>query len=179
MEIPLTQSWLPESEEGFQPGNASIAWNDGILTVSLDFTDDEIMTTASSHQQKLWEHGDVAEVFVQKVGESAYDEYQVSPNGFTLALHYPDISGVASVRSGKRQLDEFFSKPSFKAGSVKTHSGWRADFAIPFPCSQGDGFRISCCRYDAGIGRSPVISSTSPHPVRDFHRPHEWLEMIL
>jgi hypothetical protein len=37
---------------------------------------------------------------------------------------------------------------------------------------------VSCCRYDAGAERPPVISSTSPHPVRDFHRPQDWREFI-
>ena len=179
MEIPLTQSWLEESEERFQPGNASIAWNEGILTVCLDFKDDEVITTAEADQQRLWEHGDVAELFVQKVGEYAYDEYQVSPNGFTLALHYPDLSGVASVRSGARMIDDFFARNPFEATAVKTESGWRAQFRIPLSLTPGDRFRISCCRYDAAKGRAPIISSTSPHPVRDFHRPQEWTEITF
>ena len=164
----------PEPEEGFQPGTASITWGNGILYVSIDFTDDDVMTTASAHQQRLWEHGDVAELFVQKVGEIGYDEYQVSPNGFSLGLHYPNISCVASVRSGELDLEEFFSKSSFKATAVITDSGWRADFAIPLPCSPSHRILISCCRYDAAKGRTAIISSTSPHPVRDFHRPQEW-----
>jgi hypothetical protein len=174
MELILSQSWLPEPEEGFQPGTASITWKNGTLSVSIDLTDDEVMTTASAHQQKLWEHGDVAELFVQRVGEIGYDEYQISPNGFSLGLHYPNISGVAAVRSGERKIDEFFSKTSFIATAVKTDSGWRADFTITLPCSPTDRILISCCRYDAAKGRSAIISSTSPHPVRDFHRPQEW-----
>jgi hypothetical protein len=174
MNLSLTQSWLTEPEEGFQPGVARIAWEDGLLVVSLDLTDREVMTTAIAHHQRLWEHGDVAELFIQKIGELSYDEYQLAPNGFTLALHYPDPAGVASVRSGERVIDDFFSESPFESKALKTESGWRAYFAVPLACSTGDSFRISCCRYDAARGRAPVISSTSPHPVRDFHRPDEW-----
>jgi hypothetical protein len=175
MNLSLTQSWLTQPEDGFQPGVARIAWEDGVLVVSLDLTDREVMTTASAHQQRLWEYGDVAELFIQKVGELSYDEYQITPNGFTLALHYPDLSGVASIRDGTRIIDDFFSEKPFSATAEKTFSGWIARFMIPLPHGPGGCFRISCCRYDACIGRTPIISSTSPHPKRDFHRPQEWL----
>ena len=181
--LPLAQSWLPKSEEGFRPGTADFTWSNERLVLVADLEDDEVVTTASAHQQRLWEHGDVLELFVQRVGESGYREYQVSPNGFTLALSYPDLSGVAAVRSGERQIDEFFSRDpsdaSFMAQAELTATGWRARLSIPLSGSPGEGIRVSCCRYDAGAGRSHIISSTSPHPVRDFHRPQDWREMIL
>jgi hypothetical protein len=154
-----------------------------VLNLTVDLIDEEVITTATANQQRLWEHGDVVELFVQRIGESGYREYQVSPNGFTLALSYPDLSGVAAVRSGERQIDEFFSEDSsdapFMAQAELTATGWLARFSIPLAGGSGERIRVSCCRYDAGTGGVPIISSTSPHPVRDFHRPQDWREMIL
>lgn len=179
MELPLIQSWLPQVESGFQPGHAKFHWRDGILEVSADLNDSHVHTTATSHGQRLWEHGDVAELFVQRTGDESYREYQLSPNGFTLALAYPDLICVAAVRSGVRQIDEFFSEDSFMARAELTATGWRARFSIPLEGSPGERVRVSCCRYDVAEGRPPIISSTSPHRVRDFHRPQEWWEFVL
>ena len=135
----------------------------------------EAITTATSHGQRLWELGDVVELFIQKDGESSYREYQVAPNGFTLSLHYPDITSVADVRSGKRRMEEFLSGEIPAVKVTETGEGWQVLMSVPLPASPGERFRVSCCRYDAGgAGSPPVISSTSPHPVRDFHRPQDW-----
>jgi hypothetical protein len=41
-------------------------------------------------------------------------------------------------------------------------------------------WRFSFCRYDASrTGATPVIASTSPHPVPAFHRPDEWGRLRL
>jgi len=176
--LPLAQSWLPEPEKGFQPGHADVLWRERFLHLRAEVTDKEVLTTASSHGERLWEHGDVIELFVQRVGETGYREYQVAPNGFTLALHYPDISCVAAVRSGGRRMEEFLTGEIPKTEVSITEEGWSLFLSIPLPAVPGERFRVSCCRYDAGAGRPPVISSTSPHPVRDFHRPQDWREFI-
>jgi len=180
MELPILQNWLPTTEPGFQPGTANFSWKEGVLDLKVDLIDEEVITTATANQQRLWEHGDVVELFVQRIGESGYREYQVSPNGFTLALSYPDLLGVAAVRSGERPIDEFFVQDSsIMATAEFTETGWVARFSIPLAGVTGERIRVSCCRYDAGTGRASIISSTSPHPVRDFHRPQDWREMIL
>jgi len=176
--LSLSQSWLPEPEKGFQPGFAEVSWRQGFLHLRAEMTDKEVITTASSHGERLWEHGDVLELFVQRFGDTGYREYQIAPNGFTLALRYPDISCVESVRSGERRMEEFLTGEIPKAEVSLTKEGWIVSLSIPLPASPGERFRLSCCRYDAGTGHPPVISSTSPHPVRDFHRPQDWREFV-
>jgi hypothetical protein len=177
MNLPFFQSWLSEPEKGFQPANAVLSWGSGKFSVCVDLIDSEVISTASANQQRLWELGDVVELFIQQENCNAYDEYQLSPNGYTLALHYPDLSGVASVRSGEKALEEFCSTLPFEAIASKTSSGWRAEFQIPIFSSHG--IRVSCCRYDYKRGESPVLSSTSLHPVRNFHRPEDWMHISL
>lgn len=178
LSLPLLQSWLQEPEYGFRPGMAMFSWSDGRLHLQADLVGKAAGTTASAHGQKLWEHGDVVELFLQREGDEDYREYQVAPNGFTLALHYPDISCVADVRSGKRCMDEFLADEIPTVQITTTGDGWRVLLSVPLMAAAGERFRVSCCRYDAGAGSPPVISSTSPHPVRDFHRPRDWREFI-
>jgi len=176
--LPITQSWLPEHEAGFLPGTAMLWWADGMLHLQADLIDEEVITTATAHGQRLWEHGDVVELFLQKEGESGYREYQVAPNGLTLALHYSDITCVAAVRNGERRLEEFLTREIPAAEVTKTEQGWSVSLQVPLHASPGELFRVSCCRYDRIPGGTPVISSTSPHPVRDFHRPQDWREFV-
>lgn len=176
MELPLTQSWLPQQEKGFLPGVAIFSYSDGKLHLKAELMDEEVSSTATAHGQKLWEHGDVVELFIQKEGEEGYHEYQVAPNGFTLALYYPGISCVAAVRNGIQQMEEFLINEIPDVTVTMTPDGWQILMSIPLPVTSVERFRVSCCRYDAGSGRDPVISSTSPHPVRDFHRPGDWRE---
>lgn len=120
----------------------------------------------------------MAELFVQKVGEESYREYQAAPNGFTLALHYPDLSGVAAVRSGAKNPEDFLTGEIPHVTITTGTNGWIISMEVPLQASPGDCFRVSCCRYDYPAEGVPVISSTSPHPVRDFHRPWDWREFV-
>lgn len=181
MDLPLLQSWLPEPEPGFLPGTASFTWANGILRLEAVFTGKEPRSRATAHGQRLWELGDVAELFVQRIGEESYREYQVSPNGFTLALRYPDLSGVAAVRSGRARMEDFLCGEIPAVEVAVTPGVWSVSLEISLPASAGERFRVSCCRYDDPDhppGGGPVISSTSAHPVRDFHRPQDWREFV-
>lgn len=178
MELPLLQSWLTEPEPGFLPGVARFSWTDGALRLEAGFTGHTPTSRATAHGQRLWELGDVAELFVQKVGEASYREYQVSPNGFTLALHYPDLNGVSAVRSGSKKMADFLTGEIPSVENTTTAEGWSVSLEIALPASPGERFRVSCCRYDYPVEGSAIISSTSLHPVRDFHRPGDWREFV-
>ena len=158
---------------------ARFLWAHGVLRLEAEFIGHAPTSRATAHGQRLWELGDVAELFVEKVGEESYREYQVSPNGFTLALHYPDLTGVAAVRSGSRTMADFLTGEIPSVESTTTPEGWSVSLEIPLPASPGELFRVSCCRYAYPKGGSAIISSTSLHPVRDFHRPQDWAEFIV
>jgi hypothetical protein len=180
LHLTFSQSWLPENEPAFHPGVVHIELGDGILRFQADLNQPKVGTSAIAHQQRLWELGDVVELFVQKVGATDYYEYQIAPNGFTLALHYPDQAAVAAVRRGERKMEEYLSAaPLSSAHASETSTGWNASITFPVMGQPEDLFRVSCGRYEYGTGVIPIISSTSPHPVRDFHRPQEWQEMML
>jgi hypothetical protein len=114
---------------------ARFSWADGVLLLEAKFTGHAPKSRATAHGQHLWELGDVAELFVQKVGEESYHEYQVSPNGFTLALHYPDLTGVAKARSGSRTLEDFLSGEIPSVECTTTADGWSVSMEVPLPTS--------------------------------------------
>jgi hypothetical protein len=176
----FSQAWLPEPEPGFRPGSARIDWDATSVRIIADLASDKAGSGASADGERLWELGDVLEVFIGDA-DGGYREYQIAPNGFMLSLRYPDLSCVGGVRGGSRRLGEFFTERPLEAGATVTPEGWHAMLVIPRPLpatTQGKGcFRLSCCRYDYGTGGPPVLSSTSPHPVRDFHRPQDWREI--
>ena len=178
MDLPLLQLWLPTPEPGFLPGMARFSWADELLRMEARFQGTAPTSRATAHGQRLWELGDVAELFVQKLGEESYREYQVSPNGFTIGLHYPDLTGVAEVRSGTKNLEDFLTGEIPSVDSTTTADGWSVSLEVPLAASLGERFRVSCCRYAYPKESSAIISSTSPHPVRDFHRPQDWREFV-
>lgn len=178
----FSQAWLPESEPGFRPASARIDRDSASVRIVADMISDRVGSKASAHGERLWEQGDVLEVFIGDVSGGGYREYQIAPNGFTLSLRYPDISCIGEVRRGTRRLGEFLTDGPPEARAALTQGGWQATLVIPVPApATGTGkraFRLSCCRYDHGAGGLPVLSSTSPHPVRDFHRPRDWREIL-
>jgi len=178
MQLPLRQSWLTKPEAGFLPGMATFAWKEGMLELLVDLIDEEVITTATAHSQRLWEHGDVMELFIQRAGEDGYHEYQVAPNGFTLSLHYPNGTCVTAVRRGESGMEEFLMDEIPMAEVSMNAEGWSVFLRIPLAARPGEKFLVSCCRYDAGNGRPTIISSTSPHPTRDFHRRQDWKEFV-
>jgi hypothetical protein len=179
MTLDLVQHWLPKLEDDFRPGTATFSWEKGRLRLEADFIDEEVGSTATANQQKMWEHGDVIELFYQRKGRNDYHEYQISPNGFTLALHYPDYASAVAVRKGERQLEEFFITAPLEAEAILTSHGWRGMIVAPLEGTAGDTVKVSCSRYDYGTGRPPVLSSTSLHSAREFHRASEWREFVL
>ncbi len=176
---PFTQSWLPKQETDFRPGSVLMRLTHEELRLHAELIDDEVITTATANQQRLWELGDVLELFVQRVGENGYTEYQIAPNGLTLTLYYPDLSCVAAVRSGIRQFEEFLTDAPLQAQASKTARGWTISLSIPVKTHFGDRLRVHCGRYDYGRNRHPIISSTSLLTACDFHRPQAWREIML
>jgi hypothetical protein len=168
----FAQFWLSQPDPSFHPGSVNISRSEGRLHFHAELFQPQLTTKATAHQQRLWELGDVVELFVQTVGEFGYDEYQIAPNGMMLALHYPNQDAVTSVRNGERKMEEFLSDLPGEGNTSVTATGWRASLSIP---ASDAPLRINCGRYDYSSSESPVVSSIAPLTKRDFHRLEEWL----
>jgi len=139
--------------------------------VEADMDDGDVFNDATEHNDRTWEKGDVFEVFARRDDASEYVEVHVTPDNVRLHLRFPDpglaqrIQDIAAVAADPHAI---------ASSASRTARGWRAGVVVPLAAGPGDLLRVSFCRYDAGRGRAPILSSSSPHPVLAFHRPWEW-----
>ena len=104
--------------------------------------------------------------------EAFYYELHVTPSNSILQLRFDG-------EETRRPLDErMVSTPVFSSHTWVTPEGWSVFARIPLPplspqpCGE---WRLSFGRYDYTPPEpNPVISSTSPHTVCNFHRKEEW-----
>jgi len=180
----LRQAWLAQPERGFRPATVRAGRAGNSLRVFAELEDADIFTCATSHNQHMWELGDVLEIFLQSAGSPGYVELHVTPSNLRLQLSFPD-----TPRLRRAQAENFFDDLILSDGVFHSRtwnqpekSKWYVHAEIPAALVSGevqlpaDGeWRFSFSRYDYTRGRhEPVISSTSPHAQPDFHRREEW-----
>jgi hypothetical protein len=182
--LSLRQAWLPREEPKFAPGSVRLGWQHDALLVFADLTDANIFTRATAMNQRLWELGDTFEIFLQPVGRGSYTEFQVAPNNLHLRLRYPDAGAIALARRSGR-LDRFRADGGTFRSATWVRPADRKWFVFATISAEAVGaatgspagaqWRFSFGRYDYTRGcKAPVISSTSPHLLQDFHRQSEW-----
>jgi hypothetical protein len=182
--IALGQAWLAAPEKDFSPGLVRTGWREGSLLVFAELTDADVFTKAQRHNDRFWELGDTFEMFLQPPGSPAYVELHVTPNNLRLQLRFEKPPSVQDIDPFVAALihDQIFDSRTWAMPEGK---GWCVFADVPAAAvGYGPGdlapstWRFSFSRYDATRGREhPVISSSSPHTVPAFHRPHEWGEL--
>ncbi len=182
--VSMRQAWRDRPEPAFAPSAVRTGWRDRSVFVFAELADADIFTDATDHNQRLCEIGDAFEMFFCPDGQEAYAEFHVAPNNLQLQLHFPDWGWRGRVSKDDAVLKALMPRHSFQSRTwidAGAHL-WSVVAEIPVAavCGHarplaGDAWRFSFCRYDhTRGGASPVISSTSPHPVPAFHRPQEW-----
>jgi len=159
-------------------------WRENSLRVLAELEDADIFTSATSHNQRMWELGDVLEIFLQPAGSPDYVELHVTPNNRRLQLRFPDTTTLRRAQARNFFDDLILSDGVFHSDTwTQPEKGrWYVHAEIPAALVCGnDGlpvegeWRFSFSRYDYTRGRQePVISSTSLHARPDFHRREEW-----
>lgn len=154
----------------FRNGSVRLAWRGDALYVFADLDDDDPRSGATGDHQRMWELGDVFEMFLRDLSEERYHELHVTPNGYRLQLAFP--------RSGVSYRECFVREPLFDFRVTPRPGGWQVAARVPWPVGsspEGRQALVSFSRYDCPLGlESPVLSSTSPHPVPNYHRQEEW-----
>jgi len=181
----LRQAWCLELEPRFLPAVVRIGWQAQTLMIFAELKDAEIFTFARHPNERLWELGDVFEIFLRPMNQPAYGEFQVAPNNLRLQLRY----GGNGAADQARRSDSFGSAMvhdiAFTAQTwvladfcrwyafVKIPVSSVSDHPAPLP---GSEWRFSFCRYDYSRSLAePVLSSTSAHTIaNDFHRQADW-----
>ena len=184
----MNQPWRAEIEYDFAPATVWTGWRQETLFVFAELTDADVSTQATGPNQRLWELGDVFEVFLRPEHQIAYAELQVAPNNQRLQLRYASAEALEHARR-TNSLDEALLPIAFhsRVWLRPDMRRWYVLAEIPAAaiCDHpgelaGSTWQVSFCRYDYTRGRSePVISSTSPLTRPDFHRQAEWGTLIF
>ena len=180
----LRQAWLPKPEAGFAPALAHVGWRTGSLLLYVDLTDTDIFTRATADNQHFWELGDTFEIFLRPVEQELYLEFHVTPNNLHLQLRFANAETTKRIRKTGAFESVIINEPVFESKTwVHPNAGrWFIYAEIPVISVMekpaplpGSKWLFSFSRYEYARGRKePVISSTSPHSVPDFHCQEEW-----
>lgn len=185
----MRQAWLAKPDENLRAATVRFGWEPNALWVLADLPDDFITSRSTDHSQDMWTLGDVFEIFVARSGSPSYLELHVTPHNHRLHLHLT-AEGMEKIRSGQSTLNEFRRPPSAFDSWVQKSTDlnqWQVLARIPaniLPEGQslaaGQSLELSFSRYDAGPeGAADVLSSTSAHRELNYHRRHEWREVVL
>jgi len=180
----MRQAWLAQPEPDFLPATVRTGWRADSLLVFAELEDVDIFCRATAHNQRMWELGDVLEIFLSPENSAAYVEFHVTPNNFRLQLRFPDSATLRQAQAENRFEHLLLPDGVFQSRvwARPENKRWFVLAEIPAAevCSVtgalvGQKWRFSFSRYDGFRGRpEPVLSSTSPHPQPDFHRREVW-----
>ncbi|HWF17925.1 MAG TPA: carbohydrate-binding family 9-like protein [Verrucomicrobiae bacterium] len=182
--IAMQQAWLPALEADFAPASVRTGWRDEALFVFAELTDADIFTRATRHNERLWELGDVFEIFLRPDAQQAYTEFHIAPNNLRLQLRFADTEALKRLAAAKSLENAMIDAQLFESAVWvrPEEQRWHVSAKIPAAsiCEakapmQGSLWHFSFSRYDYTRGREkPVISSTSPHAIARFHSQAEW-----
>jgi hypothetical protein len=185
----LRQAWRAAPEPDFTTAVVRAGWRGNSLLVFAELKDADIFTRATAHNQRMWELGDVLEIFLSPENSASYVEFHVTPNNFRLQLRFPDTATLRRAQA-ENHFDHLLLPEcvfSSRAWTQPENKKWFAFAKIPAAAvcgadktPAGMRWNFSFSRYDDIRGRSePMISSTSPHARPDFHRREEWGTLIF
>ena len=182
----LRQHWTGADALPVETGIARIGATTKGLSVHIRYEDSDIFSTATANQQRMWQLGDVAEVFVKPgLDRTDYWEVHVTPNNFLMDLSIPSRSGM---QSGEHSWEDIISPES---GTVfQTHvtdGAWVAELTIPWSAfgvagipESGTTWQFAVCRYNYNGGlEDPELSSTAPLSKRSFHFYEDYTDLTF
>ena len=177
LSLPFRQAWLPTPEPDFRPGTVLLALDGDTLVVTAVLSDDYITTTTTADQQFLWERGDVFELFLQAHGQPDYHEFQYSPGGHRLQLHYPHATADRT-----RGLAAYLRPALIGEHAVRVDPSerWQVALRLPLspllppdvPCPRM--WSLAACRYDYHRDGTFTLASTARLALPEFHRGADW-----
>jgi hypothetical protein len=134
-DLTLDAERIAERKTPFELGSAKIAFDDHAVYLRIDFTDHDIVTTATADHDILYEAGDVAEWFIGTPptpgGEpGVYLELHVAPNGLRTAYRNARPGLIEKIESIP------FTAEVAVSGTISDYTdrdrGWSAQFTLPW-----------------------------------------------
>lgn len=181
----MQQAWLKEQDPRFRPASVRVAWDGHTLFVYAELEDEDIFNPVVTFNELSYKYGDVFEMFLRPVDQDAYYEFHVTPQNQRFQLRIPSAEAFRApkqkpgipadwfindkVIDSRVRVDESLKRWSVLA-SIPV--GWVAETGLP---TKGTEWLFSFSRYDYTRGvPTPVLSSTSPHTILNFHKQDEW-----
>ena len=166
------QHWNKTPEARFQPGFVQVTQTDSGLLIEANLQDRAINLSRYPLNHLAFLECDAFEVFLGAENAAHYFEFHVTPSNSILQLRF-------EIGADREPLEEHMLQEPLFASEVKIEStSWHVRMQIPLhPLNFPDlsRLKLSFGRYDhLSDGSRPVISSTSPHTVCNFHRMEEW-----
>ncbi len=186
--LSFCQGWREVPEDGFRGADVRLGWRPGTLCVLATLNDDSVVVRATTDNEKLWELGDVFEIFLRDLNGDEYLELHVDPAGHRLQLRFASERVVTDLRRGQGTLtDSLVHDDQLIRARVRELPGKWQVLAFVWPGSLGLGgplngrmFQASFSRYDySKESDTPVLSSTSRHGKIDFHNQADWTGLRL
>ena len=181
----MQQAWLPTPLAGFRPASVRIGHDAGALWVYAHMQDDDPFNPETRFNAPAFTRGDAFEMFLRPEAQAAYCELHVTPENQIFQLRIPSAEVFAMPKLNPKGTNQWFlPTPVFDHWTrVDRAAGWWEVLArVPFEsvaesgaAPAGTRWLFSFSRYDYTRGvQAPVLASTSPHPVCNFHRQTEW-----
>jgi len=184
----MKQAWRIQPDPDFEPAHVRIGWNQEAMVIEAELTDHDIFNPVTGFNKVAFDKGDVFEIFLRPEWQKSYFDFHVTPDNQVLQLRFANDQQAGQLSAGKtldeRLANRKISQPRITS-SVRIDTAakrWIVNVTIPFSLvvetgAMRPGVRWLCsfCRYNYTRGvREPVLSSTSPHELCNFHRQHEW-----
>lgn len=181
------QAWLAEPEPEFRPMRVKAGWTRDALYVYAEIEDADIFNPEKRFNAPSFLSGDVFELFLRPCDQESYVEIHVTPENQKLQLRIPSTRALGAPRAKPGIPPEWFIDRAIESRVRVNVAAERWDVAVEIPFAMicevllprsGDRWLFSFSRYDYTRGLvHPVLSSTSPHQVLNFHRQEEWGEL--
>jgi len=186
---PLRQAWRVDGlESHFQPGWARVRWNETALLFDIVFVGRQPRNRARQLNERTWELGDIAEIFLQQEGSPEYIELHVTPENQRLQLRWTP-EGFAAFRAQAATLEDFTIGDArwIESASQIGEKSWSVSARLPAAAlqpgsaglSRSSAWRGAVCRYDCTAGPDVTYSSTAPLRELSYHRREEWDRLEL
>ena len=171
------QPWLVQTDPAFAPGQVTLGLSENELAIRAELSDAHVTKDVFPFNFPAFMHCDAFEIFLGPADEKAYYELHVTPSNSVLQLRFD------GVEEAKPLKERTVAEPLFTSETAIIPEGWSVIARIPlkglFPKTHPE-WLLSFARYDNTPWQTkPVISSTSPHAVCNFHRREEWRRVRL
>lgn len=192
--LAFAQSWLDETEPGFQEGRVWLGHAENRLYVFGEFEDRHIHSPATTFNDPLRREGDFFEILIRPEPQERYDELHVTPTGCRSQFRFLDLDYVRRLREDASVTDLpsilHFDQPLFEAAvRIDEEQGRWCVLACLYPEKIVDAsvvdaipanWRAAFCRWDVDPGTGRIVSSsTAPFREYNYHRHAEWHRLRL